>query len=111
MKIKKLFLELDKELNALNDKEMGETGIYEEVIFPLRKLGARLGVTYFERYMVLGIKDTPVNPNDHISGYTDDENDNPYMFMSRESAQIFIDRIVKEGAMPDHYRIVELIVC
>ncbi|HEC65716.1 MAG TPA: hypothetical protein ENI23_10495 [bacterium] len=44
--IKKSFLELDKELNALNDKEMGESGLYEDAIMPLRKLGEKFGVTY-----------------------------------------------------------------
>ena len=41
-----------------------------------------------KKFMVLGLKDYPVNPNDIIPDWT--ERDNPYLFSSVEEAKKFI---------------------
>ena len=65
----------------------------------------------YRQFMILGIKDFPVNPNDYIHAYT--ERDNPYMFSSKESAQKFIGTVMeaskeKGSGDPLYFRIVEL---
>ena len=64
------------------------------------------------KFMILGIKDFPINPNDLIHTWT--EADNPYIFGSREYAQKFIDAVLKASAEkgsgdPFYHTIVELI--
>ena len=65
-------------------------------------------------YMILGIKDFPVNPNNLISDYT--EVDNPYIFGSKEHARKFIgeakNKYANDEMKPDevdYLRVVELI--
>lgn len=64
------------------------------------------------KFMVLGTKDFPVNPNDVIPTWT--ERDNPCLFSSREEAERFVAEIEKQNIIYDedwlcYLRIVELV--
>ncbi|KKL54727.1 hypothetical protein LCGC14_2262550 [marine sediment metagenome] len=104
-KIKKLFLELDKELNILNDKEMGEMQLWETIIAPLRELGGKIGVSYFEHYMVLGLKSYPQDPNDY--GIVN-EADNPMLLSYRTAIKLAekVNATKKEHGIKDNFALI-----
>lgn len=108
-KIRKLFIELLKELDALNDKEMGETGLWEEVIAPLRKLGSRFGLSYFEYYMVLGLKSYPQNPNDY--GMVN-EADNPLLLSYDKALELakLVDATAEEHGIGGKFALVVKVI-